>query len=222
MVISNNILSFLNDLSKNNNRDWFQANKIRYETARNEFEIITTELINRLSVHNRALVGLTAKSSIFRIYRDTRFSHNKTPYKNNMGAYMVPGGKNAWKAGYYFHLEPGNCMLAGGIYMPPAEVLKALRTEIYNFTDEFKEIINQSVFKETFGKIDDEKLKTPPKGFPKDFEDIDLLKFKSYTVVKIIPDNKITAPDFIDYSIDIFKKMMPLNEFLNRAVRENK
>jgi uncharacterized protein (TIGR02453 family) len=136
-----------------------------------------------------------------------------------MGAYMVKGGKKSGLAGYYFHIEPGLNMLAGGIYMPMPDVLKKLRKEIYENIDEFLEIINKPVFIKHFGKIDDEsKLKTPPKDFPKDFEYIEYLKFKNYTVSKDLPANLLHSNKLKDEITTVFSALVPLNKFLNNAL----
>ncbi len=110
-------------LTKNNNRDWFQANRNLYDDARSEFEILVNFLIPQIASFDSAVAGLEAKRTIFRIYRDIRFSKDKTPYKTYFGAYMAPGGRKSVYAGYYLHLEPGNCLLAGGSYRPQGEYL---------------------------------------------------------------------------------------------------
>jgi uncharacterized protein (TIGR02453 family) len=213
------ILSFLDKLSKNNNRPWFETNKAEYLSAKNEMEQMVQETINKIVSFDPSLAGEEAKKCVFRIYRDVRFSKNKDPYKTNMGAFMVPGGKKSGNAGYYLHLEPTGSFIAGGIYMPESSILKKVREEIFYQIDEFKSIIEAADFKQTFGTISGEKLKNPPKGFPKEFEEIELLKYKSFTVMHSVTNEQVNAPDFIDYSVDIFKKMKDFNTFINRAIR---
>lgn len=214
----NNILKFLNSLSQNNNKIWFDEHKSEYLEAKQNMEVVVQHLIDRIIEFEPALAGEEAKKCVFRIYRDVRFSKNKDPYKNNMGAFMVPGGKKSGNAGYYLHIEPGSCFIAGGIYMPESAVLKKMREEILYNTDEFKSIIHADEFKKVFGEVNGEKLKNPPKGFPKDFEDIELLKFKSYTVLHTVSDEQVMDPEFPEYAINIFKKMKDFNQFINRAI----
>jgi|AntAceMinimDraft_2_1070361.scaffolds.fasta_scaffold00972_4 uncharacterized protein (TIGR02453 family) len=212
------VLKFLVDLKENNDRDWFKANKQYYEEARNEFKEMVENLIPELALTNPLLANLEAKDTIFRIYRDVRFSKDKSPYKVAMGANMAPGGRKSVLAGHYFHIEPGNSFLAGGSYCPPSEQLKNIRSEIYYNSQEFKEIINYGDFKNLFGEITGDKLKRSPLGFPKDFEDVELLKFKDYTIFHKIDDETIQKPDFLAISLGIFEKMNPFIGFLNRAI----
>lgn len=144
---------------------------------------------------------------------------DKTPYKTNFGAYIVKGGKKSGLAGYYFHIEPGLSMLAGGVYMPPPDVLKKLRTEIYENIDEFLGIINNRNFVKHFGKLDDDmKLKSAPKDFPKDFPDIEYLKFKNYSVAKNINSELLHSNKLMDEVLTVFAALIPFNKFLNNAI----
>ncbi len=211
------ILNFLNDLKNNNNREWFQANKNRYDEARKAFESFVDELIPRIRILDPLIDMVTAKDCVFRIYRDVRFSPNKLPYKTNMGAYIARGGKNSMLAGYYAHVEPVGSFLAGGLYMPPADTLKKVRDEIYFQPEEFKKIIYQDEFVKCFGTLSDpEKLKNPPKGYPKDFADIDLLKYRNYAVMHFVPDEIIVKEDYGNYAMQVFKTLLPLNNYFNR------
>jgi uncharacterized protein (TIGR02453 family) len=140
-----------------------------------------------------------------------------------MGAYIVKGGKKCQLGGYYFHLEPGNSLLAGGIWNPEAPVLKAIRSEIYSYTDEFLEIVESKNFKKHFGEFDTDMgvLKSAPKDFPKDFPQINYLKYKSYTISKPLPGNTVTdEKSLMNECIEVFKAMQPMNAFFNRAVSE--
>ena len=212
------IVEFLVDLKENNNRDWFKANKQYFEEAKQEFKDMVDFLIPALAVTNPALANLEAKDTIFRIYRDVRFGKDKSPYKISMGAIMASGGRKSQFAGHYLHIEPGGSFLAGGSYSPPSDRLKDIRSEIYYNSAEFKSIISTGDFKKYFGEIEGSKLKRPPIGFPKDFVDIELLKFKDYTVFHRINDSDISNPDFLNNAVGIFEKMNPFNNFLNRAL----
>ena len=212
------IISFLTDLKENNNREWFKANKKYYEEARQEFVEMVEFLIPALAASTQALVNLEAKDAIFRIYRDVRFGKDKSPYKISMGAIMVPGGRKSEITGHYLHIEPGGSFLAGGAYGPKAERLKGIRSEIYYNSAEFKKIITAPDFVKYFGQIEGSRLKRPPVGFPKDFGDIELLKFKDFTVFHRLTDDEVLNPDFLSKAVNIFEKMNPFNEFLNRAM----
>lgn len=210
-------LEFLNGLKYNNNRDWFLKNQSGYKEAKNNFESFVQELINEVIAFDPILKGLEVKNCVFRINRDVRFSNDKSPYKTNFGAFIVRGGKkNGDKfAGYYFHIEPGDSMIAGGAYMPPAPWLSAIREKIDENPEELIEIMDKKDFSKYFGKIDGEKLKKAPKGYPPDHPYIDLLKLKSYLVINQVSDDVVVSPDYFHHVINVFKAMKPLNDFLN-------
>lgn len=213
------ILNFLKELKENNTREWFNENKKVYESAKDQFEEFVNLLIMKIKEFDSSIDVSSAKDCTFRIYRDVRFSKNKEPYKTNMGAYIAKGGRKSEYAGYYIHMEPGTSFAGGGIYMPQPKVLKAIREDIYNDAETFKNIINDTEFKAMFPELYGEKLKTAPKGFPKDFPDIDLLNFKSYTVTKAITEKEILSDSFLDTLMKIFKTQKPLNDYLNSALK---
>lgn len=219
-MINPDIYAFLKDLKRNNNRDWFQNNKERYDRCRQSFVHFTELAINVTSVIDSSVGGLLPKDCIFRINRDIRFSKDKSPYKTNFGCFIVPGGRNSGFAGYYIHLEPDNSFLAGGIYMPSSQNLKAIRQEIYYNYDEFEEIVGQKDFLNHFEGLTGEKLKTKPKGYPDDFQGMDYLRLKQFTVIKSKTDNEMLNKGFIDEMNSVFKALSPLNKFLNAAVAE--
>jgi uncharacterized protein (TIGR02453 family) len=163
---------------------------------------------------------MAPKDCIFRIFRDIRFTKDKTPYKSNFGAYIARGGRKSPLAGYYIHFEPGASMLAGGVYLPPPDVLKAIRSEIYNNVEEFKSILNDPKFRRHFTAIEAPRLSRPPKGFPADFPDISLLQYQYYSVGKGESDAAVVKPEYIKEVIDVFRTMVPFNRFLNEAIKE--
>ena len=219
-ILQKSTLTFLKSLKKNNNRDWFNRNKSLYEDSKYNFEIFLDGLIQEITKFDSSLTGLQPKDCMFRIYRDIRFSKNKTPYKTNFGAVIVNGGRKSPLAGYYFHVEPGNkSILAGGLYMPPPDMLTALRTSIVKNYKGFKKIIKNKKFMKYFGEIWGEKLKTAPKGFPKEHPASEYLKYKSYIAVHELKDKQLHSASLIDYAANIFKAMKPFNDFLNRSVR---
>ncbi len=213
-----NILNFLNQLSENNTREWFAANKPHYDAAKADFETITARFIKEITVFDADIRGLQPRDCIFRIFRDVRFGKDKSPYKTNFGASFNKSGKKIHNAGYYFHLEPNACFIGGGIYMPEPDQLKAIRQEIYYNYDEFSAIINQKDFVRYFASINGSRLSLPPKGYPKDFAGIEILKFKDFTTLHQFNPLQYPNDQLFDYSLPIFHAMKPLNDFLNRAI----
>jgi len=211
-------IRFLSQLKENNNREWFNENKAVYEEAKGITESFVNALIAGISQFDKSIIGLEAKKAMFRIYRDIRFSKNKTPYKTFFGSYIAPNGRKSISAGYYLHIEPGASFLAGGMHSPQSEHLKKVRQEIFYNIEEFKNILNQKEFKKNFETLGGEKLKRPPNGFPADFEDIELLKHKEFIVIQNLTDKDILSDNFFDYAIAVFKTMKPLNDFLNKAL----
>ena len=219
-MLNPQIFTFLDELSQNNTREWFAANKERYDRLKKEFDGFATQLIALTGRIDKEISYLEPKNCTYRIYRDTRFSHDKTPYKNNMGVFMVKGGKSSGNAGYYLHVENNGCFLAGGVYMPMPDVLKKIRKEIYDNIDEFVEIVESKTFKSHFKELDaEQKLKNPPKDFPKDFEYIDFLKYKSFTVSKPISEKLLLSSDFFTEAETVFSALAPFNQFMNNAIK---
>jgi uncharacterized protein (TIGR02453 family) len=216
-TIKKSTLDFLKSIKQNNNREWYVLNKSAYIEAKSDYEVFIQKVIYEIIDFDPIMKGLEAKNCIFRFNRDTRFSNDKSPYKTNFGAFIVRGGKkNADRlAGYYIHLEPGENMLAGGAYMPPAPWLNAIREKIADEPELFSGIVNAKDFKKYFGQIEGEKLKKAPKGFPADHPQIDLLRHKSFHVVSMVKDDLILSEKFLDHTISAFKAMKPLIDFLN-------
>lgn len=212
------ILSFLSDLKNNNNREWFDLNRDRYQKAKTLFEEKVNLMIAEIS-HFDPSVGMPlAKDSIFRIFRDVRFSKDKLPYKTNFGAFIANGGRKTARAGYYIHIEPGASMVGGGIYMPEPDVVKKLRQEIYYNADGFKKLIEEKNFKKTFGKLAEfDKLKRPPKDFDATFPHVDLLMYKSYTVMHPLSDDVVLSDRFPQKVLEVCSTMKEFNHFLNKA-----
>jgi uncharacterized protein (TIGR02453 family) len=216
-TIKKSTLDFLTAIKCNNNRDWFISNRPAYLEAKENFESFVQKIINEIIKFQPIMKGLEAKSCVFRINRDIRFSNDKSPYKDHFGAFIVQGGKkNGDKfAGYYFHIQPGKSIMAGGAYTPPAPWLSAIREKINDNPDEFIKITKAKDFIKYFGSVDGEKLKTAPKGYPKDHPNIELLKLKSYLVVNEASDKLVLSNDFHHHIISVFKAMKPLNDYLN-------
>lgn len=211
------VLDFLSVLKDNNHREWMQDNQPMYKEAKHQFELLVGEILMDLSASDASLAGLQAKDCIFRLHRDVRFSKDKSPYKTNMAAVFSKGGKKSLYALHYLHIEPGNAsMLAGGLYMPPADVLKKVREEIDYNSDEFSSILHHADFIKYFGQLEGEKLKRPPKGYNADDPNLEWLKHKSYLAVHALPDELLIKENFTAYASEVFKAMRPFNAFLNR------
>ena len=213
-------IKFLKALKKNNNREWFAANREKYDLARADFENFITELIKAISKKDKRIAGLTSKECVYRIYRDVRFSKNKAPYKSNFSASINSGGRKSGKAGFYIQVEPdgeSGSMFAGGHWMPEAPVLKAIRQEIQYHTDDFKKIIHHKDFTKWFGALEAEQLKTVPKGFDKNDPDIQLFKYTSYIVSHGLKEKELLSKDFLKKGAEAYQAMLPLLDFLNRA-----
>lgn len=218
-MLSNDTLNFLKDLKKNNNKAWFEANRKRYEYAQNEIKDFISGWINALGKKDPSVAQLDPKKCLFRIHRDVRFSSDKSPYKTNLGAYLSKGGKSGYNAGYYLHIEPGNCFFGAGYYMPMPDDLQKIRQEIdYNFAD-FKKIIHSKKFKETLGDLNTEsKLKRPPKGYDEQNEAIEYIKLKGFTVFKKLDDDFFLSKDLVKNSTELCLLSKPFVDFLNAAV----
>ena len=216
------ILEFLADLAVHNDREWFHANKARYDEAHKLFMDFSEAYIERLTTVDPSLAGLQAKDCVWRIYRDTRFSYDKRPYKEWFGVFpAVKGGKKSLRGGSYVHFQPGNCMFAGGIWNPPTDLLKALRKEIEANYEEVEAIMANPAWQKYFGDFDtDWMLKKVPAGFDPDFVHADWLKRKMYTFSTPLTDKQVCAPDFMDKVIEIAKAAKPMNDFLNYTFEE--
>jgi uncharacterized protein (TIGR02453 family) len=214
-----NVLDFLAQLKLNNNREWFQENKKWYETSKKEVENFVTGMITTISAIDPSIQAPAMKDCMFRIFRDVRFGADKSPYKTNFGAFIAKGGRKSSYPGYYFHFEPGESMLAGGVYQPEPDTLKLLRNEVYFHSNELKEIMGNPSFKKFFAQLGDfDKMKKAPKDYPADFPDIDLLKYRSYIVSQNIPDKIVTSDDYQKQVLEMIKELQPFMAFLNRAI----
>jgi uncharacterized protein (TIGR02453 family) len=206
----------LNNLKAHNNREWFEQNRAQYEHAKLQFETLVDELILEYgSIED--LHGVRAKDCVMRIFRDVRFSKDKTPYRISMGASIGAGGKRSTRMAYYLHLEPHNkSMIAGGLYMPEGAQLTAFRKAIDHDASKFKKIVTDKEFKKYFGSIDaNEKLKTAPQGYAKDHPEIDLLRLKQITAARLFTDEQVLSKQFPKQAIKTFTVMKPFLDYFN-------
>jgi uncharacterized protein (TIGR02453 family) len=217
LQIQKSTLEFLSDIKRHNDKEWFIKNRDRYDNARMNYESFVQTVIDKIAESDPIIRGLEVKSCTYRFNRDIRFSNDKTIYKTHFGAFIVRGGKKNGDrfAGCYIHIEPGKSIIAGGAYMPPAPWLSAIREKISENPQQLLTIINKKEFKQYFGKLEGEKLKTAPKGYSKDHPSIDLLRYKSYLVVNEIPDKMVVSKDFFNHIMFTVAAMKPLNDFLN-------
>jgi uncharacterized protein (TIGR02453 family) len=214
-------IKFLKQLTRNNNKTWFDAHRPQYEAARIDFSNFIQLLIDELQKSDPTITGLNSKDCMFRINRDIRFSKDKTPYKNNFGASIKRGGKKSVFAGYYFHCSPGTSFIGGGLWMPEAADLKKLRQEIdYNW-DEFKSILREKNFKKIYGDLyhgEDQKLSKMPKGYEPDNPAINYLKLKSFIAETRIEDDELLKASLHKKTIAAFLALQPLLDFINRCL----
>lgn len=223
-------LPFLRELAMNNNRPWFNDNKPRWIAIKEAFEAFTQTLLDAMIPLDPSLEGLTAKQCVYRIYRDTRFSADKTPYKTHVACFLSSWGKkNSGVPGYYFQMGcdeayglKGTCNLGGGIFMPTPEALAAIRQEIFYCPDDLLAIMDEPSYKKYFGSefFTIKKLSRVPKGYPADWEHADLLKYKDYCTAYTMPESKLTSDNLNDEVLKVWRASVPLNLFIQRAMED--
>ncbi len=221
-MLQSSTLKFLKDLKKNNNKPWFDANRKRYEEAKGDFVNFIQQVIDLHGKKDKTISTLKAKDCMFRINRDIRFSKDKSPYKTNFGASINRGGKKSMLAGYYFHCEPGEAFVGGGIWQPMPPELKKVRQEVdYNF-NEFKKIISSKKFKAVYSELykgDDVSLTRLPKGYEENNPAAEYLKLKSYLAMTNLSGKDLTSKNLLQKTITAFGALEPLIEFLNESLR---
>jgi uncharacterized protein (TIGR02453 family) len=175
------VFDFLRELEQHNDRDWFQQHKTQYLEVRAEFESFVEQVIHGLGQYDPEVAHVTVKEATYRIYRDIRFSPDKRPYKNFMGAYIAKeGGRKSPMAGYYFHIQPQNAFLGGGIWHPDPSLLKALRQDVFNNSEELLAILQEPELAAFFTLDEEDKLQRVPAPFPTKAPQAWLVKYRSY------------------------------------------
>lgn len=218
-MLSKDSLQFIDDLTANNNRDWFLENKNRYEKFKIDYHNLVADFLAEMKPLDSSLELLEVKNCTFRINRDIRFSKDKTPYKNHLGVWMSTGAKGANRAGYYVHIGRNESFIAGGFYAPESDDLKKVRKEIAFFYDDLEEIVEEKGFKKIFGGLDQyNSLKNAPKDYEKDHPAIAFLKLKSFTATQKIEYTDAIEPDFVKKTVEKLILLKPLNDFINRAL----
>ena len=210
-------LRFLSKLRKNNNKAWFDANKDEYAAAMAQFELLVGRLIEGIG-RLEDLEGLAPRDCILRIYRDVRFSKDKSPYRTGLGAGIAPGGRKSGRLGYHIHLAPGGAtIVASGLWEPTPEQLSRFRAAIVKDASDFRKILGSASFKRHFQGLYGEVLKTAPKGYPADHPEIELLRRKQACVTEPLADDVVASPRFPARAMQSMKAMKPFIDYLNRV-----
>ena len=231
-----NILRFLRQVMVNNNREWFQEHKKEYEVARAEFERGVLQALERIVTFDPEIAHVQVKDCTYRFYRDTRFSADKSPYKNHLGAYINAKSKKALRGGYYMHLEPGHCLLAVGNYWLPTNILTSCRNEIMANTAEWLRCVESKEFMKYYSDVTDRsqlsvpdnwdlpqgfgltKLKTCPSGYPKDWPYVHYLRLKDYCCWHAVSDTFFEGDDWLDEMERMFRAAKPMMDFMNAVI----
>ena len=203
------VFDFLKQIKQNNNRDWFNDNKATYQAAHENFKVFANHLHDLMTMHDEI-----ERMRIHRIYRDIRFSKDKTPYKAHFSGGFVRASK--WRrGGYYFHIEPGASFVGGGFWGPVSADLKRIRVELAADAGPLRAILADPTFVETFGSLQGEQLKTAPSGYPKDHPNIDLLRYKQFLVSRSFSDEEVLSADFAQQVSSTFERMRPFFDYMS-------
>lgn len=211
------ILTFLKALKKNNRREWFEKHRDEFDAARLKFEHLVFDLTEAVRQFDRAIGQPEPRDCIFRIYRDVRFSKDKSPYKCHFGAVVGAKGRKTTGPLYYVHLEPGDCFAGGGVYQPDAPYLQTLRRYVVAHGNECRSILQKPSFAKMFDGLWDQRLQRPPKGFDPDDPHIELAKYKSYIVSHRFTEAEVTGRPFLKRLTDAFRELRQFNQFLRKA-----
>ena len=216
-VIEKSSLKFLKDLSKNNNRDWFAANKSRYDVMYENMQDFASALQSEMMKHDK-IEERPAKKTLYRIYRDVRFSKDKSPYKSHMGGSLRRD--TAWlRGGYYFAIQPGGeSMMGAGFWNPNKEDLKLIREQISADPQPLRKVLKSKKFKDHFGQLQGTKLKTCPKGFSKEDPALDLLQYKQYVAYNNYKDTEVTDKGFLKQLVKDFRAIRPFFDYMSEIL----
>jgi len=217
--ISQSNLDFLNSLKHNNNREWFNDHKDEYLKEHESLIAFADALLTQLNTHD-VIETPTGKKALQRIYRDTRFSGDKTPYKTYWGGGFTRATAQR-RGGYYFHIESGNTFIAGGFWSPGAPDLKRVREDIDYDDTPLRKILSSKAFKDTFGTLQGEQLKTTPKGYDADNKALDLLRYKQFLLIRRFTDAQVLSHDFVAEADTTFKNMRPFFDYMSEVLTTN-
>ena len=216
LIIPPSGIAFLKSLKNNNNREWFNNNKDTFLEEQHFIEIFADALLAVLNSHDM-IETVSGKKSLHRIYRDTRFSNNKTPYKTNWSG-SFKRATHLRRGGYYYHIEPGNSFIAGGFWGPSPQDLKRIRDDIAFDAAPLRKIIKSKLFISYFGKLQGEQLKTTPKGFDAANDAIDLLRYKQFLVIRRFTDKEVLHETFFEEARKTFKSMRPFFDYMSEVL----
>ncbi len=211
-IINPDLFSFFSKLKQNNNRDWFQSNKAEFKLLEGQVKLFMKEIEQNLQINDKI-----EKAKMFRIYRDVRFSKNKTPYKTHFGL-AFHREKPALRGGYYLHLEPENSFLGVGFWAPEKEDLQRIRKELEIDAEEYRQIMDNKAFKKHWGSLSGEEVKTAPKGFSKEHPNIDLIKKKQHVFIKNFSDQEVLSSDFIRVIDTHFQNIRPFFDYMSHVL----
>ena len=223
------MLDFLKEVTMNNNRPWFMEHKNEYEAVKAEWERGVAQALERIGSFDPSVLSQQVKDCTYRFYRDTRFSEDKSPYKNHLGAYINAHGKKALRGGYYIHIEPGHCLVAVGNYWLPTNILTSCRNELMANEEEWLRCVESKAFKKYFDAPEDAswdspqgfgmtKLKTCPSGFPRDYEHLRYLRLKDYCAWHHVSDDFFEGDDWLNEMERIFLAAKPMMDFVNAVI----
>ena len=219
LLIYQSCFNFLKILKKNNNREWFNAHKAAYQKELELVEAFAEALLRELNKHD-VIETPSGKKSMHRIYRDIRFSNDKTPYKTNWSGNFKRATKYR-RGGYYFHLEPGNSYIAGGFWGPNAQDIKRIRNDIAFDATPMRNILKSRTFITTFGTLKGEQLKTAPKGYDAAHEAIDLMRYKQFLLIRKFTDEEVFSEHFLKEASQTFKRMRPFFDYMSEVLTTN-
>ena len=215
MQLPAELFSFFSDLQQNNNRDWFTEHKSTFKTLEAQVKTFGEQLKDQLNQHDHI-----DRFKLFRIYRDVRFSKDKTPYKTHFGL-TWHRTKPLYRGGFYLHLSPKNNFLACGFWDPNPADLKRIRQEIDIDGEEYRSVLNNKTFKSVWGELQGDAVKTAPKGYAKDHPHIDLLRFKQHIFTINYSDKEICQPDFVDRANSALQAVRPFVDYMSEVLTTN-
>ena len=216
MHIQPSTLTFLKDIKKNNNRDWFNANKDKYLKAQENMIAFADAVLHEMNKHDK-IETPSGKKSLFRIYKDTRFSKDKTPYKINLSGAFRRATKKL-RGGYYFHIQPGNSFVAGGFWGPEPDDMKRIREDIDRNHKDFKKVLANKTLVKTFGELQGEQVNSAPRGYSKDHPAIDLLRYKQFVFRHSFTDKEVLRPGFYKELNQAFKNLRPFFNYMSEVL----
>jgi len=216
IVIDKDSFAFLKDLAKNNNREWFGKHKSRYTAAHNNIIAFADRLLAELSKHDK-IETASGKDAVFRIYKDVRFSKDKTPYNKHWSGSFKRATRQL-RGGYYFRIEPGNSFLAGGFWGPEPKDIKRIRENIDANYEDWQKLFSNKALVKTFGSLTGEQLSSAPRGYAKDHPAINLLRHKQFILKYSFTDAEILEPGFLLKANDVFKKFRPFFDFMSEVL----